>query len=399
MSSRQKIEVVRTLDELAAYEGPWHALATNALESNIFYEPSMLLPALRDLVAPEPWQTVLVTHEGRLVALVPLQRKQVGGFESRSVLQLLRHRHSFLHTPLFHRDHAEAAARAFFRWACAGSGAGIIAATRVTVDGPVFALLRREFEKGGGRWAEMRRWSRPLLVPTGDADAYLQSVLSGERRRQLARRKRGLEELGRLSLHVLQPTEDIGPWLSAFLELEASGWKGRAGTALAHSPAQTRFFVSTATGFHRRNQAIMMGLRLADRWIAMACYFRAAAEGGGAFWFKPAFDETLKKLSPGVQLETEIIRLFLGDYAHVGWVDSCTNPANELIGRLWQGRREIGDVMIMPAGWRGHLGRLALRVGLLARAARNWQRSRPAPPLPAETGSAARKSRSRSGTS
>lgn len=375
MSSRTVVVVVRKIDELTVHIDGWRRLSANALESNVFYEPAMLIPALRHLVEPERWQVVLIYRERQLIALFPLCRRQVGGVTSSIVLELLRYRHSYLHTPLVDRQQAEVAMAAWLEWLHARSGTSVLRASRVTIEGPVFGLMRRELQLLGGNWATTRHFLRPLLDPSGDADEYLAGTLSRERLRQLHRRRRGLEKQGRVSFHVLEPADDIRPWLSAFLALEAAGWKGEAGTALAQTPAHVRFFREAASDLHRNGQVLFYGLRQADRWIALACDFRAAEPGGGAFCFKQAYDENLGKFAPGVQLEVEIVRLFHDAVRHSGWVDSCTSPRNEVIGGLWRGRRAIGDVAMTPASWRGSVGGLVLQARSVAIVARNLKHS------------------------
>ena len=45
----------------------------------------------------------------------------------------------------------------------------------------------------------------------------------------------------------------------AFLQLEASGWKGRAGSALASSDANRRFAVEVMQEAHRRGRLLLAG--------------------------------------------------------------------------------------------------------------------------------------------
>ncbi|MDX6748503.1 GNAT family N-acetyltransferase [Geminicoccaceae bacterium 1502E] len=357
-----RISVVQDVESLAELAGPWRDLAAEALESNVFYEPGMLLEALRHLRGLRAWQIVLVFRGSRLVGLFPLQRARLGG-GTRLVLELLQHPHSFLHTPLVHRDHAGSAIDAWLGWCRHDSGAALVLCSRITVDGPVARLLRERLDSAGGDSIELRRYERPLLEPQGDPEAYLRRVLSSERRRQLRRRRALLGEQGALAVRVLGAGEEPAAWIDAFLALEASGWKGRKGTALACNEDHARFFRAMVGDLHGRGQALLSGIQQEGRWLAMSCHFRAACPDGGAFWFKPAFDEEHAKLSPGVLLETELIRLLRERFADVRWIDSCTSPDNELMGRLWSGRRAIATLALAVPALRG---RLALRAMVLA---------------------------------
>src|SRR5262245_38692797 len=48
-------------------------------------------------------------------------------------------------------------------------------------------------------------------------------------------------ERGVVAWRTLEPGQEAGPWIEDFLALEASGWKGRAGSAFAWSDANARF--------------------------------------------------------------------------------------------------------------------------------------------------------------
>ncbi len=47
--------VVRDVEELDSYVPAWEKLAADAIEPNVFYEPWMLIPAIRSLGAGRTW--------------------------------------------------------------------------------------------------------------------------------------------------------------------------------------------------------------------------------------------------------------------------------------------------------------------------------------------------------
>ena len=69
------VAAVGDLATLEQHRGEWAELAARAIEANVFYEPEMLLPALRDLGPPPGWRVLLIRQAGRLIGLVPLQRQ------------------------------------------------------------------------------------------------------------------------------------------------------------------------------------------------------------------------------------------------------------------------------------------------------------------------------------
>jgi CelD/BcsL family acetyltransferase involved in cellulose biosynthesis len=372
-----RTEVADTVERLEAHSTAWQRLAANALEPNLFYEPIPLLQALKHLSRPRPDWKVLLLYRGQdLIGLVPMQRQArlTAGF----ALELLRYRHSYLHTPLFDRTAAPLAIAAWLRWCRHQSGAALLFCSGMTADGPVRRLLDDAQASLQARQVELDRYQRPLLVPEQDAEAYLAQVVRGDRRREIRRQRRLLEAQGRVTFHSVAAGEDTAPWIEGFLALEASGWKGQNGSALACTKGGELFFRGLVEGLHARGQAMLYGLKLDDAWIAMTSHFRSASSQGGAFAFKTAYAEGLRALAPGIQLETEIVRVVHQRFADVGWIDSCTMPDNALIGMLWRERRGVARHVLAVPGLKGSLALAALRMGRKAKGA--WdERRRPRP--------------------
>src|SRR5258705_480942 len=132
-------------------------------------------------------------------------------------------------------------------------------------------------------------WStRAFFEPGVDGESYLRGAISGLALKEVRRKEKRLRERGRLVWRELEPGEDAAPWLRDFLELEASGWKGRGQSALACSQSEREFFVSAATAAHDLGQLTLLGLFLDDRPLALKCNFLA---GAGGFAFKIAFGQ------------------------------------------------------------------------------------------------------------
>ena len=89
----------------------------------------------------------------------------------------------------------------------------------------------------------------------------------------------------------------------------------------------------------------MLELRAGGRLVAMKCNLLAPP---GAFAFKIAFDEEFSRFSPGVQLELENIEFF--HRGELEWMDSCADPNNAMINRLWGERRQLQSVLYAPRG-------------------------------------------------
>jgi len=139
----------------------------------------------------------------------------------------------------------------------------------------------------------------------------------------------------------LREADEAEQWIAGFIELEARGWKGRNASALGSSDSGRTFFTRAARAAARQGRLMMLGLRLAGRWIALKCNFLS---GEGSFAFKIAYDEEYARFSPGTLLELENIRRFHAR-PELRWMDSCADPDHFMANRLWLDRRRLADLV------------------------------------------------------
>ena len=344
-----RIAVVRTLGELTEHRQALDDLAADSLETNVFYESILAEAAVRSFGSGRELELVLVYRSDpgapqrppRLTGFFPFERTARYRGLPLTTLVSFKHLHCFLCTPLVRREGARETFAAVFDWLVGESGAALVELRSIAADGPVHQLLveqlharRRPFWLGD--------WStRAFFEPGADAESYLRGAISGLALKEVRRKEKRLRERGRLVWRELEPGEDAAPWLRDFLELEASGWKGRGRSALACSEPEREFFVSAATAAHDLGQLMLLGLFLDDRPLALKCSFLA---GAGGFAFKIAFDEAFRAFSPGFLLEIENVRRLHGR-PDIRWMDSCAAAQHAMINRLWPGRRTMATVL------------------------------------------------------
>src|SRR5262249_37049195 len=206
------------------------------------------------------------------------------------------------------RDHAREALAALFEWARSDPrGAALINFDFVSGDGPFHQLLVDYLHDERNLHLVLESFNRALLRKRESAEAFLNAALSTGYRKEMRRLRKRLGEAGRLEARVLRAQDDLELWLEQFLQLEASGWKGRAGenSAIGLHEREIAFFREVTREAWRRRRLQMPGLFLDGRPIAMTVNFLA---GDGGFHFKIAYDETLARFSPGVQLELDLIQ-------------------------------------------------------------------------------------------
>jgi CelD/BcsL family acetyltransferase involved in cellulose biosynthesis len=212
----------------------------------------------------------------------------------------------------------------------------------VAVDGPAGRALLAAFAERGFSTAVLSSFDRAVLEHRGGRyEAYARRHLSRNRRKALARQWRRLHEAGRVAVASFADGEGLRRAVDAFLALEARGWKGRRGTALASRAGSATLaralFISSEGPVRSRADVLTLDGRPIAASLALLC-------GGTAFLLKTAHDEALRELSPGVLLEDAILRAFL-DEGFAEKLDSASLPGGVLDG-LYADRERIADLAV-----------------------------------------------------
>ncbi len=350
---------VRVIDDpaaLAAHVAAWQDLADNAIEPNPFYEPWMLLPALEYFGQGQSLQFVLVYSDRRggpplLCGLFPLERpSRYHGLPVRHA-RLWRYIHCFLGTPLLRRGYATKCVRALLDSLGAAGGVSAIEWREVAADGPFFAALAAVRDDRGTFTFRSYHRERAMLCRAADGEAYLQRALPKASRKEMRRLQARLGDRGALTFTTLESSSEAPRWIEDFLQLEAAGWKGERGSALASSESGRSFFRRAALAAAGRGRLMMLALNVGGRPVAMKCNLIA---GEGSFAFKIAYDESYARYSPGTLLELENIRAF-HRRADLRWMDSCAAPDHFMANRLWLERRPLVDLMAATGKASGNL--------------------------------------------
>jgi len=304
------VVVASTLSGLQAYVPLWDDLAANCIERNVFYEAWMLLPALEYFGRSGGNIRVAMVVESlgggggeRLLGLFPLEMHQTfRGLPIRGV-QMWCHPHCYLTAPLIRRGEAECCWQTFFKWLKRWQGAGILLEVPLLPgEGPLAQSLV-EFLCGRHLPVHLvESGTRALLQTRETAEQYIRAGMSRETRRSLERKKRRLAERGRLTVRQLPADEPVEPWIEQFIQLEARGWKGNAGTALAKQPVEAAFFRRSMTEAHRRGELLLLSLELNGKPLAMQFNVLRGTVG---FALKTTYDEHFSAYSPGAVLELD----------------------------------------------------------------------------------------------
>lgn len=130
--------------------------------------------------------------------------------------------------------------------------------------------------------------------------------LQSRRRYDFRRARKKAEKEGKITVKIMCPEyEDLSGHLEAAFTIEASGWKGRQGSAMLKNGGLRRFFKTYAGLACKERKLRLCFLYIADDPVAM----QIGVQYANRFWvLKIGYDEKWGKCSPGMQLAYETMR-------------------------------------------------------------------------------------------
>ncbi|MCA0210321.1 MAG: GNAT family N-acetyltransferase [Proteobacteria bacterium] len=356
-------------DDLAA---AWDRLAGEASEPNPFAERWCLQSALHLLDPERNARLVLVQggSDGPLVGVMPVAPATHYGRLPLCHVTGWAHPNHFHGAPLVRAGFESLFWSILLGWCDAAPWARtLVQVPRLTEDGPLHRALEGVARARGGEAVAVHREERALLESASSPEEYWDAAVRAKKRKELRRQANRLAEQGAVRFRRWQPGEAIEPWIDAFLDLEARGWKGRAGSALASHGDTEAWFRATLSGGAEAGKLDMRALDLDDRPLAMLINFLCPP---GGFSFKTAFDEDFARFSPGVLLQQANLDLL--DDPRIDWVDSCAAPGHPMIDSVWRERRALVWVNIALSAPFDRL-----RFAMLTQVERVWRRWKGAP--------------------
>jgi Acetyltransferase (GNAT) domain len=239
---------------------------------------------------------------------------------------------------------------------------------------PHAAALRSGGERLGMNPEVCGRKHDPIVVVRETWDDYC-ARLSGNLKEKIRYGERRLAREGQLSFVEYGGGPDLDERLREFYALEASGWKGREGTAIASDPTVQAFYTDLAGEAAGQGRFRLYGLRVGDRLVASDY---CIVYGDVVHLLKIAYDEGRARCSPGQVIRKLVLqRLFEQRDGLI--YDLMTGGGDHADYKLrWAnaGREYIVLRLFNPATARGYLS----RAGAGARRTLSRLRSRAAQP-------------------
>lgn len=324
----------------------WAGLAEDASDPNPFFERWFLAPGLAHLGRTARADLLLVEAEGRLVGLMPMIRRMRYYGRPLPHLASWLHDNAFCGTPLIRRGFEEPFWHALLGWADRHAGTALfLHLSHIPADSAGFAALDEVLARTDRPAAVVQREERALLRSDLAPEDYFAQSMSAKKRKELRRQHNRLAEEGALAFERLEHGDALDRWIDDYLALEARGWKGQDGSALAQHPANAALFRDALTGAAQAGRLERLTLRLNGRPIAMLANFLTPP---GAYSFKTTYDQDYARFSPGVLLQRENLDLL--SRPAIEWTDSCAAADHPMIERIWREKRTMLRLSVAIGG-------------------------------------------------
>lgn len=369
------IRVVAARQVSAADIENWAALEARALEPNAYLSPYFVLPATRYLT-PKSETLVLFIERSSPMSC---ELVGVGVFDKSSpslhfpVPRLVGYRspHSFLGGLLLDRDCHDQALRALLQHMRAEMAwVQGLEFTDAWVDGSLVQAAANAARGGAFRSVSRGAVPRAILRPANCPALLLDKALAS-RLRDLNRRRRRLEERGRVEWRWHRDDGVPDAAVEAFLTLEHMGWKGQGGSSLRSKPGDEAFFRELVQGFASQRRALFTVLTVEGQPIASCCTFISGRVG---FGFKIGWDPEFRACAPAKLNELELMRQASVAFSDIDFFDSGAD-SDSYINELWLERKHLGSLSIPTHA----VGAYALQLAEYARRVREFMRNAAAP--------------------
>jgi len=338
--------------DLPHFERAWRELAARAGEPNAFAEPDFLIPALQRLAARRVGALLAWRDAGRqsLIGLAAIAAPRLPF----GLASLWRSEQAALPAILLDRGAATQALGAIVAALDAGRPRPVgLRLPFAIADGSVAAAAAALAARDGLTLWDAHRRRRAALILGGEGG--FEARLDKRRRKEWARQRRRLEELGAVESRVGADAAAI----EAFLAVESSGWKGARRSALDAHAERAAFAREMLARFAARGALDIHLLALNSEPIAAAVVLRSG--------------DRFAAFSPGVQATLDLSRQ-LEREPGLTLADSCAIADHPMIDRAWRDRIELVDLALSFAPGGG--AAFALAAGAAHEAERLRRRAR-----------------------
>ena len=321
----------------------WNELQERSAENNVYYTSHYANSLLETVEKNREVRFVTAWREKTLVGFLPIVTSKAFVPGLSAVGQAWQTPYTFSCTPILDKGVVSGSAAALID-ALSKLRKGEWVIPNINVDGVVCGAFREAMAKRHIPSTFTNAFERASLSTRDSFEHHMDAHVSSKLRRDMARKRRRLEERGKVTFETHDQGEGLDKAIDEFLRIEAGGWKGERGTALACSVNSKEFAYRVFKGGvagHCRADVLILN----KETIAVAIMVKAGRTG---FTVKNSYDEKYSAFSPGLLLEIEIIRRLLGDE----WLDNLDSGTNgkHVIDGFWPGRIKVADLVFSTSG-------------------------------------------------
>lgn len=331
-----RVESLTRPAEIDRISAAWQALGANGFASAGSSLQPWLVPALKAYWPTLPAEILALWQGDELRGIFAL--KAGGGLLRRAWNSPL----SFSGTPLIAASDPGSVLQAFL-----GAQRGrVIQFRAIPASGPFWDMLSAAVMETGGAIEILNRWERAALSAQTSFEDWYATNFERKRRKEYRRLRSRLGEEGALESLSWAPGDPVDPWLDELIMLEAQGWKGRRGTALATDAVMAKAFREALHLLAGEGSLRFWKIAFNGKPIAM---MSGLVKNGQGWLGKIAYDESFARYSPGVMLILDATETLI-DKERLALVDSCAIPGHPMISNIWRDRIALCDVMIRGPG-------------------------------------------------
>lgn len=325
-----------TAPDLPRVREAWADLFDRSAECNVFYGPDLLEPLVSGPLGDTSFRVLLAWRETesgrRLAGFMPLRCAMTPFAPVRG----FKHHYVIGSAPLLDETEPVEAAKALMDGLASLRSRPLLVMDDVRLDWPAWTAFVQAANETGRVLQEEDVTQRAAVAPSSGA-SHLKGKIAQNLRRSGAR----LSEKGAWSVSMSDDIKEARAALEALLAVEASGWKGEAGTALASKPETAAFARAAFDPANQRPKPRFSVLALDGKPIAVSMHLIARDNAAN---LKCAYDETFSAFSPGVLLDAAVMD-DLKREAFAPMLDSVALPGHP-VERLWPERLRCGWVAV-----------------------------------------------------
>lgn len=321
----------------------WAMLSATAGQNNVFAQAWFMDAALASCPDADI-DLLIVTHKasGAWIGMLPVTHAQRFGRWPVENWQVWSATNQFLGTALAIAETAPIFWRVILRHLDRNArGAVLLHLRQLAIDDPVIVALITLCDQRNRAFATLNHIRRDARIASPLASQRLNG--GGKSLGRLKSLRARLErEHGPVHFNQLPAEEGPTPWIARFLEMERSGWKGKADSALACETGTRQLFETVITRGHADGTAHLATLLAGDTPVAMTSWFTTGANG---FGFKMAYDEGFRAYAPGKLLMQHVAQATTD--CGIMHFDTCAKPVGRSRNPLWPDKRDIFDCAIV----------------------------------------------------